>query len=46
MPEGYSWSDMRGGRTYRLPGPEHLGWWAAVAMERTFHRSRKNTAQL
>jgi len=32
MPEGYSWSDIRGGRTYRLPGPEHLGWWAAVAM--------------
>ena len=32
MPEGYSWSDMRGGGTYRLPGPEHLGWWAAVAM--------------
>ena len=32
MPEGYSWSDMRGGRTYRLPGPEHLGWWAALAM--------------
>jgi outer membrane protein OmpA-like peptidoglycan-associated protein len=32
MPEGYSWSDMRGGGTYRLPGPEHLGWWAALAM--------------
>lgn len=32
MAEGYSWSDMRGGKTYRLPGPEHLGWWAAVAM--------------
>lgn len=33
MPNGYSWSEMRGGgSTYRLPGPEHLGWWAAVAM--------------
>lgn len=32
MAEGYSWSDLRGGGTYRLPGPEHLGWWAAVAM--------------
>ncbi len=32
MPNGYSWSEMRDGGTYRLPGPEHLGWWAAVAM--------------
>jgi outer membrane protein OmpA-like peptidoglycan-associated protein len=32
MAEGYSWSDLRGGGTYRLPGPEHLGWWATVAM--------------
>jgi outer membrane protein OmpA-like peptidoglycan-associated protein len=32
MPNGYSWSDARHGGTYRLPGPEHLGWWAAVAM--------------
>lgn len=32
MADGYSWNDMRGGSTYRLPGPEHLGWWAAVAM--------------
>jgi outer membrane protein OmpA-like peptidoglycan-associated protein len=32
MANGYSWSDARGGGTYRLPGPEHLGWWAAVAM--------------
>ena len=32
MAGGYSWSEVRGGRTYRLPGPEHLGWWAAVAM--------------
>ena len=32
MADGYSWSEMRDGGTYRLPGPEHLGWWAAVAM--------------
>ncbi|MCF7733208.1 MAG: OmpA family protein [Akkermansiaceae bacterium] len=32
MANGYSWSDARDGGTYRLPGPEHLGWWAAVAM--------------
>jgi len=32
MPDGYSWSEIRDGGTYRLPGPEHLGWWAAVAM--------------
>jgi outer membrane protein OmpA-like peptidoglycan-associated protein len=32
MAEGYSWSELRDGGTYRLPGPEHLGWWAAVAM--------------
>jgi len=32
MADGYSWSEARGGNTYRLPGPEHLGWWAAVAM--------------
>lgn len=32
MANGYSWSEARGGGTYRLPGPEHLGWWAAVAM--------------
>jgi len=23
---------VRGEETYRLPGPEHLGWWAAAAM--------------
>jgi outer membrane protein OmpA-like peptidoglycan-associated protein len=28
----YSWSASRGGKAYRLPGPDHLGWWAAVAM--------------
>jgi len=28
----YSWSDVRGVRSYSLPGPEHLGWWAAAAM--------------
>ena len=32
MPDGYSWSELRDTGTYRLPGPEHLGWWAAVAM--------------
>ena len=32
MPDGYSWSEVRGGGGYRLPGPEHLGWWAGVAM--------------
>ncbi len=32
MANGYSWSEARGERSYRLPGPEHLGWWAAVAM--------------
>ena len=32
MANVYSWSEMRGGGTYRLPGPEHIGWWAAVAM--------------
>ena len=30
--ETYSWSTARGGAAYRLPGPDHLGWWAAVAM--------------
>lgn len=29
---GYSWSNARDGGAYRLPGPEHLGWWAAMAM--------------
>jgi outer membrane protein OmpA-like peptidoglycan-associated protein len=32
MPDGYSWSELRDSGTYRLPGPEHIGWWAAVAM--------------
>lgn len=32
MADGYSWSETRSGGSYRLPGPEHLGWWAAVAM--------------
>ncbi len=30
--EGYSWNDARDRGTYRLPGPEHLGWWATVAL--------------
>ena len=32
MGNSYSWSDAREGGTYRLPGPEHLGWWAAAAL--------------
>lgn len=32
MADTYSWSASRGGGTYRLPGPDRLGWWAAVAM--------------
>lgn len=32
MGDGYSWSEQRGGESSRLPGPEYLGWWAAVAM--------------
>ncbi len=32
MAEGYSWSTSRDTGAYRLPGPDHLGWWAAVAM--------------
>ena len=33
MSDGFSWSATRdSGAAYRLPGPDHLGWWAAVAM--------------
>jgi OmpA-OmpF porin, OOP family len=32
MADGYSWTEQRGGGGYRMPGPEHLGWWAGVAM--------------
>ncbi len=32
MAEGYSWNYVRSESRYRLPGPEHIGWWAAVAM--------------
>jgi outer membrane protein OmpA-like peptidoglycan-associated protein len=32
MDNQYSWRDARGDDTYRLPGPDHLGWWAAAAM--------------
>lgn len=32
MANYYSWNASRGGGTYRLPGPEHIGWWAALAM--------------
>lgn len=31
MSEGYSWSSSSDGG-YRLPGSDHLGWWAAFAM--------------
>jgi len=30
--EVFSWNTARDAGTYRLPGPEHLGWWAGVAM--------------
>lgn len=32
MEQGYRWSDTRDEDTYRLPGSEHLGLWAAAAM--------------
>ena len=32
MSDAYSWSESRDTGTHRLPGPEHLGWWAAAAM--------------
>ena len=32
MADGYSWNYVRGDDGNRLPGPEHIGWWAAVAM--------------
>lgn len=32
MAGDYSWSTSRDTGVYRLPGPDHLGWWAAVAM--------------
>lgn len=32
MEQDYGWSEMRGSGGYRLPGPEHLGRWAAAAM--------------
>lgn len=32
MAQGYSWNTARDEGGYRLPGPDHLGWWAAVAM--------------
>ncbi len=32
MANCYSWNGSRGADTYRLPGPEHIGWWAALAM--------------
>ncbi len=32
MDEVFIWNTAQDARTYRLPGPEHLGWWAAVAL--------------
>ncbi len=32
MANAYSWSHSRDRGGYRLPGPDRLGWWAAVAM--------------
>jgi OOP family OmpA-OmpF porin len=32
MAAGYSWSASRSGGAFRLPGADHLGWWAAAAM--------------
>lgn len=32
MADSYTWSASRSGGGYRLPGPDRLGWWAAVAM--------------
>jgi len=32
MADGYSWNYARGRDSNKLPGPEHLGWWAALAL--------------
>jgi outer membrane protein OmpA-like peptidoglycan-associated protein len=32
MANVYSWSKEREDDTYHLPGPDHIGWWAAAAM--------------
>ncbi len=32
MEGSYTWQDARGQSAYRLPGPENLGWWVAVAI--------------
>lgn len=32
MADGYSWNYARGRDRNKLPGPEHLGWWAALAL--------------
>jgi outer membrane protein OmpA-like peptidoglycan-associated protein len=29
--DGYTWREMRESTPLRLPGPDNLGWWAAVA---------------
>lgn len=31
MDDGYSWREMRESTPLRLPGPDNLGWWSAVA---------------
>ena len=28
---GYTWQDLRGQSSYRLPGTDNLGWWVGVA---------------
>ncbi len=32
MEGSYTWQDARGQSSYRLPGPENLGWWIGVAV--------------
>ena len=32
MADGYSWNYARGRDSNKLPGPEHLGWWAGLAL--------------
>ena len=30
--EGYTWREIRGDGRFRLPGPDHLGWWVTVSL--------------
>lgn len=32
MPDVHTWNHLREDRSYRLPGPDRLGWWATAAM--------------